>query len=301
MRNILTASLFGLLATQAPALAAEAGLGVYNLGNTSFNAGIVPPAKTYVTLFTGYYSGTTQSTAMFGGLPVDPGAELDFFQTGVNLLFVPEQPILGGTLGLSALVGVAHTDFAGSIYDGMISSQTDGWGTMDSWIKAQLGWQEGTFFHAAYISAALPTGTYDTGFFPATGLNRPAIDAGWGFTWIEPQTMIQLNGQLGFTYNFENAATDYQTGTEMHFEWAVGKDFGNGLTAGIVGYDYRQLTGDSGAGAVLGDMKGSVDAVGVGASYLTPMGQFSFRHYQEFNAVNRFEGSTTLATWSLAF
>lgn len=301
MRRIITASILGLLAAPAPALAAEAGLGVYKLGSAAFNAGVTPPAKTYVTPFAGYYSGVTQSGAMFGGLPVDPGAELDFFETGVNLLHVPETPVLGGTLGIGATLGIGHTDFAGSIYNGLISDQTDGWGTMDTWIKGQLGWQEGTFFHTAYVAAVLPTGTYDVGFFPSTGLNRPAIDAGWGFTWIEPQTLIQLNGQLGFTYNFENSATDYQTGTEMHFEWAVGKDFGNGFTAGIVGYDYRQLTGDSGAGAIYGDLKGSVDAIGVGASYLTPMGQFSFRHYREFNAVNRFEGSATMATWTLAF
>ncbi len=41
---------------------------------------------------------------------------------------------------------------------------------------------------------------------------------------------------------------------------------------GVVGNNYRQLTGDSGSGATLGSFKGSVDAVGLGFSYTTLVG-----------------------------
>jgi len=150
-----------------------------------------------------------------------------------------------------------------------------------------------------------PTGSYEAGLYPSTGLHRPAIDGGWAFTWIEPESKIQVNGTAGLTYNFENTVTDYTSGMEFHFEWAVAKDFGNGLTLGVVGYDYRQLTGDSGPGATLGDFKGSVDAVGLGLSYSTEVNDvpvsFGLKHYQEFNAVNRFEGSNTQATLTFAF
>ncbi|OEO29893.1 hypothetical protein VW23_001515 [Devosia insulae DS-56] len=54
-----------------------------------------------------------------------------------------------------------------------------------------------------------------------------------------------------------------------------------------------------------GAHKGSVDAVGLGLGYTTELGDIptsiSLRHYQEFNAVNRFEGNTTLATVTFAF
>jgi len=46
--------------------------------------------------------------------------------------------------------------------------------------------------------------------------------------------------------------TDYNTGNEFHFEWAIGREFATGLVTGIVGYDDRQLTGDLGAGTRLG-------------------------------------------------
>ena len=61
----------------------------------------------------------------------------------------------------------------------------------------------------------------------------------------------------------------YQSGDEFHWEWAVGFECMKGLVLGVVGYDYRQITGDSGSGAKLGPFEGSVDAIGPGLSYTT--------------------------------
>jgi hypothetical protein len=41
---------------------------------------------------------------------------------------------------------------------------------------------------------------------------------------------------------------------------------------GTVGYDYRQITGDFGEGAVLGPFKGYVDAIGAGLVCTTLVG-----------------------------
>src|SRR5687768_328730 len=99
--------------------------------------------------------------------------------------------------------------------------------------------------------------------------------------------------------SIENTETDYKSGHEFHFEWAVGFECTPGLVLGVVGYDYRQLTGNSGAGARLGPFEGSVDAIGPGLSYTTAIGQtpfvFNLRHYREFNVENRWEGNSTLA------
>jgi hypothetical protein len=43
----------------------------------------------------------------------------------------------------------------------------------------------------------------------------------------------------GFTFNFENEATDYETGTEFHFEWTIGYELSKGFIVGIVGNDLR--------------------------------------------------------------
>jgi hypothetical protein len=60
------------------------------------------------------------------------------------------------------------------------------------------------------------------------------------------------------TFNFENTETNYRTGNEFHFEWAIGREIATGLVLGIVGYDYRQLSGDSGSGAALGPPKAAL-------------------------------------------
>ena len=75
--------------------------------------------------------------------------------------------------------------------------------------------------------------------------------------------------------------------------------------AGVVGYDYRQLTADFGSGAKLGPFEGRVDAIGAGLSYTTVIHTtplvFNLRHYQEFDAKNRWEGDTTIASGTMRF
>jgi hypothetical protein len=78
-----------------------------------------------------------------------------------------------------------------------------------------------------------------------------------------------------------------------------------GLVIGVVGYDYRQLNGDSGSGDPLGPFKGRVDAVGPGLSYTTLVGTtpvvLNARHYQEFNADNRFHGNSTIFSTTIRY
>ena len=105
----------------------------------------------------------------------------------------------------------------------------------------------------------------------------------------DKQTKLQVNGAAGFTFNFENTETD-KSGNEFISSGRWVSECTPGLVLGVVGYDYRQLTGDS-AGARLGPFEGSVDAIGPGLSYTTVIRQtpfvFNLRHYQEFNAENR--------------
>jgi hypothetical protein len=289
------------------AMAAESGFSVYGLGGSSFNAGITPPAGTYVTGLGAYYTGTQSATGTIGGVTIDAGADVGFFQAGVNILHVPKLEVLGGKLGFSLTVPAGFVDLNADLTIGgtTLNRGVQGPGFGDVTPKVQLGWEQGTFFNTVYAQATLPTGKYDPGFNANIGLNRPAFDFGWAFTWIHPDSKIQLNATAGVTFNFENTATQYQSGNEFHLDWAVGKDFGNGLILGVVGYNYRQFTDDTGPGATLGAHRGSVDAVGLGLNYSTLLDKtplsVSLRHYREFNVVNRWEGSTTLATATFAF
>ena len=77
------------------------------------------------------------------------------------------------------------------------------------------------------------------------------------------------------------------------------------LHLGLVGYFYYQLTADSGAGAVLGDFKSSVNGIGPQVGYLFKMGELdtyvNLKAYWEFGADNRPDGWNGWLTWSITF
>ena len=296
-----------LLTASARASATEYAFSTYALGESAFGAGVTPPPGTYVTAVTGFYSGKIGTTVEFGNVVINAGAKVEFFTSGLNVLYVPDRKLLGGNLGLSVIVPVGHNDIEATLGVGPFaaSREVDGWGLGDVVSRAQLGWQQGALSYTLYVQAVAPTGKYETGFFPIIGLNRPGIDTGGAFTWTDKPTKLQFNGTAGFTFNFENTATDYASGNEFHFEWAIGRELCPGLVVEIVGYDYRQLTADSGAGDVLGAFEGRVDAIGPGLSYTTVIHTtplvFNLRYYHEFNAENRWEGDSTIASGTVRF
>ncbi len=297
-----------LLASALQARADEFGFSSYGLGAAAFGAGVTPPPVTYVTFVSGYYEGEINSPVTLGGVTLNVGSRVQFFQEALNGLYVPEHKVLGGNLGLSVTVPVGNVDLKAGVTGPLgntIEERTHGGGLGDVNARVQLGWQQGDFAHTAYIQAVAPTGRYDVGFQPIIGLHRPGIDTGWAFTWTEKTTKLQFNSALGITYNFENNATDYRSGTDFHYEWAVGREITTGLVIGVVGYDYRQLTGDSGKGAILGPLEGSVDAIGGGLSYTTIANGapliLNARHYEEFNVENRWTGSMTILSGTIRY
>jgi len=308
-RYVLLAAVAGCLSleTGLEAKAAEYGFASYGLGQNAFGAGVTPPAGTYLSSATGFYDADIGRSINFGGVTIGAGARVEVLSSAINGLYVFNRQVLGGNLGVSATVPVGFIDIDAVVTVGPLSRQgsTEGGGLGDIVSKVQLGWQRGDFSHTVYLQAVAPTGRYETGFNPIIGLHRPGIDTGWAFTWTDKASKLQFNGALGVTFNFENTATDYKTGNEFHFEWAVGREILPGLVFGLVGYDYRQLTGDSGNGAVLGPFKGQVDAIGLGFSGTTLVGTtpviFNMRTYREFNADNHWEGNSSIATVTIRF
>ena len=291
-----------LVGTSA-ANASEYGFSTYGLGSNAFGAGVTPPPGTYVSTAFGFYSGTIGGTVNFGGTILNAGAKVQFLSAAENGLYVPDMDVFGGHLGLSVTVPVGQIELRANV--GPVAASTDGGGLGDITSKLQLGWTEGAFSQTFYVQAVAPTGRYAVGFSPNIGLNRPGIDTGWAFTYVDTRSKLQFNGTAGVTFNFENTATDYQSGDEFHFEWATGYQLSPALVVGVAGYDYRQLTGDSGTGAKLGSFMGSVDAIGPALSYTTLIGKtpliVSLRDYQEFNAENRFQGNTAIGTATVRF
>ena len=297
----------GLFASAPSSQAAEYAFTTYPLGSLAFGAGITPPPGIYVTDAISFYSGNIGGTFDFGGRIFNAGVKADIFLDSTNILLVPQGKLLDGYFGASVTVpaGYVKYDASASGARGAISSETSGGGLGDMNLQLQLGWDGEAFSHTVYLLGVIPTGRYDTGFTPLIGLNRPSLEVGWGFTYFDKNSKLQFNGAVGFMSSLENDATQYQTGNELHAQWAIGYKFDNGLLIGAVGYDYRQLTGNSGPGALLGPFESLGDAVGPGLSYSTLIGELpvviNVRDYEQYNWKNFFHGNAAIASFTAVF
>jgi len=287
--------------------AAEYGFTTYPLGSLSFGAGITPPPGVYVTDAVSYYDGSIGGNFNFGGRAFNAGVNAKIFLDEVDVLYVPEQKVLDGHFGFSVSAPAGYADYqaGASAARGTIIAETQGGGLGDFSVEAQLGWDGEAFSHTFYVLNVVPSGSYERGFSPILGLNRPSLDVGWGFTYFDKASKIEINGAIGFMASLGNNVTQYQTGDEFHAEWAIGYKFDNGVEIGVVGYDYRQVTGDSGPGAILGPFIGSLDAVGGGFTYSTEIEKtpvtFSLRDYWEYEASHMYHGNLLISSFTTAF
>jgi hypothetical protein len=76
------------------------------------------------------------------------------------------------------------------------------------------------------------------------------------------------------------------------------------LHVGVVGYLYKQVTGDSGAALILGENKSQVAGIGPQIGYLFPVGEFQgylgLKAYGEFGSERRPHGWNAWVTFAIS-
>jgi hypothetical protein len=176
-------------------------------------------------------------------------------------------------------------------------------GGSDLYPQAALKWHDGVHNWMTYLTGDIPTGVYHVGRLANIGINHYALDAGGGYTYLDPSKGHEFSAVAGITYNFENNDTDYRNGVDSHLDWAASQFLNEQLLVGLNGYVYYQLTGDGGAGAALGDNKSRVYGAGPQIGYFFPIGKsrayVNLRANWEWGAENRPEGWNTYLTLSL--
>ena len=135
-----------------------------------------------------------------------------------------------------------------------------------TFVPLQLNWGAGDFSFEIAETIFAPSGAYDTDRFVNLGRNHWSFDTGLAATWFHADTGTEVSLAPGIMVNTENRATDYRTGVEFHLDVTANQFLSPTFALGLRGYWYRQLTGDSGSGALLGDFKS--DAVGIGPGFL---------------------------------
>lgn len=294
------------------ALSDEAGVSFWLPGQFgSMAATPAQPGWSFASIF--YHSGV-----IAGGDKVFPrGGRLEAGLNGRpdlvfgNATYVFASPVFGAqaALGLTGAFGVMRAGIDATVTGPMgnviSGSRTDTlFGLADLYPMATLKWNHGVNNFMTYLTGDIPVGSYDVNRIANIGIGHGAIDGGVGYTYFDPHAGYEFSMVTGFTYNFKNTSTDYQNGVDWHLDWGASKFLSKQVHAGLVGYFYQQVTGDSGSGATLGPFKSRVIGIGPQIGFLFPVGDMhgylNMKAYREFAAENRPEGYSVWLTFAVS-
>jgi len=292
------------------AQAAEGAASFYLLGSKNAQAGIIPPPGVYLQSDDYYYTASQSGSGAFeiGDVTVQTGFEVeaDAYYKLLTPLLVTPLTVLGGNVGFGIAIPIGWKDVfaAGNLAAGDVAlRQTfrDSDAALgDPVASAFVGWNRGNWHWNVGALVNIPIGEWDEGPLANIGFNRWGLDLNGAITWLDPQVGLDLSAAAGFTFHAENPDTGYQSGNEFHLEFAAVQNFSPQFSAGVVGYYYEQISGDSGGPPVLGDFKGRVTAVGPFVGYNFQIGETPvstrLRWYHEFDAKNRLEGDAAFFT-----
>ncbi len=330
-RRILSAAIGIPLLLSVPVHAAEEGKSVYLLGAAASMAGMTPPPGFFFSSLSYYYDGKGTGSAALSRTLGQAGNRLPSIgvlrtdvdlkvraQVAINVfsfLYVLPETVAGGRVGFGVLAptGYQNVDVTVNALSSLtlpngttlqrgrtLKTSDDTLAFGDPLALAFIGWNSGFFHWKLSGMVNIPIGSYAKADLVNMGFNRWAADVTGAMTYLNTTTGLELSLAPGITFNGENPDTRYKTGTEFHVEGTAMKHFSKAFAAGVTGYHYRQITGDSGAGAVLGSFKGRVSAVGPNLTYNFEVGKVpvltSFRFLHEFDAKNRLAGNAAIFT-----
>src|SRR5215813_4996044 len=250
-----------------------------------------------------------------GNLNIDLAARADLVLAVPSYTFAT--PVLGGQANIALAVPYGRTKGQvdgtltgnlglggpGFTIGGFSSDSVTGFGDLAPMFS--LRWNAGVHNFMTYVTGNLTVGRYDPDRLANLGIGHNAVDVGGAYTYFDPHTGQELSGTLGFTYNFENDFTQYKNGIDMHFDWGTSKFVTKQLQIGVVGYAYKQLTCDSGAGDRVGCFESRVFGIGPQLGYIIPISEFAqgylnLKAYKEFDAEHRASGWNAWVTFAIS-
>jgi hypothetical protein len=190
------------------------------------------------------------------------------------LSFVPNYvfatPVLGGQLGvqMGTIVGSTSANVNETLTASLppfsvvrtdsIGDKVTGFG--DLYPLASLKWNMGVNNFMTYVTGDIPVGNYNSMSLANLGLGHGAIDAGGGYTYFNPATGHEFSAVVGFTYNFKNTTTQYQSGVDFHLDWGASQFLSK-----------QFFSADSGSGDRVGAFESRVFSIGPQLGYIFPI------------------------------
>jgi hypothetical protein len=302
----LTLAVLCLVCWQAAAFAEEGGSGHYLPGSMASFMDGVSPTETFLVRYNllSYEGDTSLTRAIPIGGQTTLGADVSTLAQGITLFWRP--PVEIGerwSYAMSATIPYVSLDVEADVVTGAgtvrRSDSVNDIGDiilmplmLNYHVNDDINWNFRVAFYA-------PTGDYEVGRLANTGKNFWSFDPTVAFMYFGQKNGRELSAFLGATFNEENPDTDYKSGTQVHFDITAAQHFpalgglaGAGLTASL----YEQVSGDSGAGATLGDFKAHTFGAGPVASYARKVGGHDLlaelKWIHEFEVDNRVQGDT---------
>ena len=257
-----------------------------------------------------YYNGSASGSKSFPRAgTIDTGLDTQTPLLFINPTFVPDGTIFGGgrpsfSVAFGGGYNETSADVSVSALGGRTLNRSDSlWGITDLYPLVSVAWNAGVHNWMIYGTGDIPVGSYDSTRLANIGIGHGAGDGGVGYTYLNTKVGFEMSAVAGVTYNLENGSTDYQNGVDSHLDYAVSQFLTEHFHAGIAGYLYYQLTGDSGSGAKLGGFESKVAAIGPELGYFFTVAHHQWyanvRAYYEFWTENRLGGFAVFATLNI--
>lgn len=284
------------------AQAEEGGTGHYLPGSMASFADGVPADTTFIArLNVINYDGSFEHALPIAGTSaVD--VEAESFVVGLSLVWRPPLEIgKDWSYAFGATIPFVFLDVAGDVVtqqkSGRRNDSASGLGDI-MFLPLMLSHGLGSSTQAEFrLGVYAPTGSYEVGRLANTGKNFWTIEPTLGYRYLGQKNGREVSVFVGMDFNSKNDATDYQTGSQFHIESTLAQHFplANGLAgAGLSGFWYEQVTGDSGSGATFGDFKGQTAGFGPAISFTKAAAGFDwlveFKWLHEFETRNRLQG-----------
>ena len=288
--NILPISMICALALATASRAEEGGSAHYLPGTAASFIDAFPgqPGGLAVLNYFTYYdaSAPINRSLPLGGL-LTAGIDATVYADTIAAVYQTPWQVLGGGFAFGAAVPYVWMEVKGQAQrvgptgnPGPVFTARDtanGLGDM-TLIPFMLGWTNmlPDFKLDVRQSIYAPTGEYEQGRLANVGKNYWTFEPGLMASWLSSKIGTEVSLYTGVDFNTVNDATDYQSGTSLHLDLTVAQHlplFGGFVGVGANGFYYKQLTGDSGSGARLGDFEGMTVGVGPVLSYVRPLGK----------------------------
>lgn len=252
------ATLAAILAATAaqPANATERGGSVYPPGVENFVCCALPPPGVYGMVYGQHYR-ADKVRGDAGQVVTPPTFKVRATTVVPRLVWVLPQQVAGASLAMHAIQPLV--DLEVNVAPGISQHKS---GLADFVIGAGLGWHHSPNLHTLLaLDIYAPTGSYRKTDIANIGRNYWAVQPLAGVSYIDP---AGFNGDAKFmwTFNGKNKDTDYRSGQEVIVDYALGWGMGNGLTVGVGGNLYQQVSSDKQNGVTVPGSKGSAVAIG---------------------------------------